>query len=42
MSKTLKYALMGLAAGLVAAGVFVPFGETGESIKDRILSKDEE
>lgn len=40
MKEGTKKFIMGLALGLVAAGVFIPFGEDQESLKDKVLKKD--
>lgn len=34
--------LIGAGAGLLVAGSLVPFGETKESLVDRLLKEDEE
>ena len=41
MSSFTKGLLIGGAAGIVLAGIFVPFGETNESIYDKFLKKED-
>ena len=42
MSKTIKHILIGVTIGAGVAGVFVPFGDSEESLWDRAMNKKDE